>query len=146
MEIHDAPQMAIFTAEFLSRISQRPTATVVTLSGELGAGKTTFAQEAAKSLGVDEHVTSPTFVIEKIYDLHAQRWQKLVHIDAYRLKDSRELEALGWSKLVADPGNLILLEWPEMVAGLIPEHAIRIRFDIEGEGRKISISGSSIRQ
>jgi tRNA threonylcarbamoyladenosine biosynthesis protein TsaE len=118
---------------------------VVALSGELGAGKTTFVQGAAKALGVDESVTSPTFVLEKIYELTgspgAGGFSHLIHIDAYRLKGAHELEVLGWKELIAEPGNLILLEWPERVAELIPANARDIRFDIEGEGRIITING-----
>ena len=116
-------------------------ATLVTLSGELGAGKTAFAQEIAKNMGVAEAVTSPTFVLEKIYRLENQKFDHLVHIDAYRLKGAYELEVLDWKELLADPGNLIVLEWPERVAEAMPETAIRIRFDIEGDERKITIDG-----
>jgi len=101
-------------------------ATVVTLSGDLGSGKTTFVQGAAAALGVSERVTSPTFVIENVYRLEGQHFERLIHIDAYRLQSERELERLGWNELVLDPKNLILLEWPERVAGLIPERALRI--------------------
>ncbi len=117
-------------------------ATIITLSGELGAGKTTFAQGVAKALGVTEAVTSPTFVLEKIYALESQKFSRLIHIDAYRLKGAHELEVLGWKELLADAGNLIVLEWPERVAEAIPEDAIRIRFDIHGDERTISINGS----
>src|ERR1700754_3179272 len=62
-------------------------ATLVTLTGELGAGKTTFTQSLARALGVTDTVTSPTFVLEKIYSLpdSTQGFTRLVHIDAYRL-------------------------------------------------------------
>lgn len=130
-------------ARFITELLPRPgNATVVTLSGELGAGKTTFVQAVAKALGVAESVTSPTFVLEKIYQLEGREFSHLIHIDAYRLKGAQELEALGWKELLADTGNLIVLEWPERVAETIPEDAIRIRFDIHGDERTISINGS----
>src|SRR3989338_3931349 len=116
-------------------------ATVVTLSGELGAGKTTFAQGVAKALGVEETVSSPTFVIEKIYQLSGQQFEKLIHIDAYRLKNGHELDVLGWKEIIAEPKNLIVLEWPERVAEVMPENTIKIRFDIEGDTRIITING-----
>jgi tRNA threonylcarbamoyladenosine biosynthesis protein TsaE len=116
-------------------------ATVVTLAGDLGAGKTTFTQGVARSLGVEETVSSPTFVIEKIYDLQGQVFQRLIHIDAFRLKGEFELEALGWREINADSGNLILLEWPERVPGLVPEVAIKLQFDIQGDARIITIDG-----
>lgn len=131
-----------FASEFVAEVPQQTgVATVVVLSGDLGAGKTTFVQAVAKALGVEEAVTSPTFVIEKIYQLKGQQFERLVHIDAYRLERAEELEKLGFRELLNDPGNLILLEWPERVPELIPDHAIRIRFDIAGDGRIITIDG-----
>ena len=136
---HEEMQNA--AAEFVSRLNAGDAATVVTLSGELGAGKTTFVQGIAEALGVQETVTSPTFVLAKMYPLENQKWQHLVHIDAYRLKGSHELKALGWEALLADAGNLILLEWPERIAESIPEDAVSVRIDIVREGRIISING-----
>jgi len=132
--------MQKFAAEYIAtRVPGRSAATLVALSGELGAGKTTFAQAAAKSLGVEETVNSPTFVIEKIYALSDQRWGRLIHIDAYRLKGADELRALGWDEIVADPANLILIEWPEHVEDAIPEGAHRITIEVgEGEMRTIT--------
>ena len=97
-------------------------ATLVGLSGHLGAGKTAFTKVVAKILGVTEDITSPTFVIMKLYDITAKQkdgtdfsWKKLVHIDAYRLERGQELSALNFESLVADANNLILIEWPENV-------------------------------
>ncbi len=145
--VRDFPELQAKIGRLLSTLTPREQATVVTLSGDLGAGKTTFAQGVAKALGVGETVTSPTFVIQKIYDLPAQaglegqKFSHLIHIDAYRLKSAHELEMLGWKELCAESGNLILVEWPEHVAALIPHDAIRIRFDIHGDERTISING-----
>ena len=132
-------EMQTEAAKLVDSLAKHTLATVVTLSGDLGAGKTTFAQGIAKALGVEEAVTSPTFVIEKVYALADQKWLRLVHIDAYRLKGVHELEVLGWKELIADPGNLIVIEWPERVPGAIPGHATKIHFEIEGDGRNISI-------
>jgi tRNA threonylcarbamoyladenosine biosynthesis protein TsaE len=135
-------EFKLFSASFAKELlPHNDMATVVALSGVLGAGKTTFVQEVAKTLGVDENVTSPTFVLEKIYLLKQQPFDRLIHIDAYRLESPRELEILGFAELLKDPKNLILLEWPERVPDLIPAGAIRIRFDITGEERTISING-----
>lgn len=129
----------------LNMLRPGDTATIIALSGDLGAGKTTFVQAIARSLGVEEDVTSPTFVLERTYELKGSPpcggWKKLVHIDAYRLVSAEELLAIGWEDRVADPGNLILIEWPENVAALIPEGAIRIKFDIKGDERIIEIHG-----
>jgi tRNA threonylcarbamoyladenosine biosynthesis protein TsaE len=97
-------------------------ATVVGLYGNLGAGKTAFTQCVARTLGVVEKVLSPTFVIMKIYELENQAFKHLIHIDAYRMDSSDELAHLGWRDLISDPHNLILIEWPERVADIMPEH------------------------
>lgn len=105
----------------------RQGATFITLSGELGAGKTAFVQEVARALGVEEVVTSPTFVLEKIYQLPPGKpFQRLIHIDAYRLAGGRELISLGMDELMEDAGNLVLLEWPEKVKDMLPEPSMRV--------------------
>lgn len=112
------------------RRKEGESATVVALSGDLGAGKTTLTQTIARELGSTNSVISPTFVIMKSYDLPrtalARGFSTLVHIDAYRLNSHKELEKLGWAELLDDPKNLILIEWPEKVPESIPEGAIRI--------------------
>jgi tRNA threonylcarbamoyladenosine biosynthesis protein TsaE len=113
-------------------------ATLVTLSGELGAGKTSFTQGIARELGIEEAVTSPTFVLEKIYELTDKAFKRLVHIDAYRLEGETSLVPLGWEDLYADPANLIVLEWPELVASQLAPADRRITLSVEGEGRLIS--------
>ncbi|HEY0220833.1 MAG TPA: tRNA (adenosine(37)-N6)-threonylcarbamoyltransferase complex ATPase subunit type 1 TsaE [Candidatus Paceibacterota bacterium] len=112
---------------FLSKLSPKSEAVVVGLYGDLGAGKTTFTKAVAKVLGVPDTITSPTFVIEKIYELVDQKFLHLIHIDAYRLDKEEELLNLGWKNIISDPKNIILIEWPEKVSGIIPEH-IKINF------------------
>jgi tRNA threonylcarbamoyladenosine biosynthesis protein TsaE len=114
-------------------------ATLVTLSGELGAGKTAFVKAVAGAFGIDADVTSPTFVLMKSYPITNGAFKTLVHIDAYRLKNGGELSALRFHELLQDTGNLILLEWPEKVPdGLPPADAsISIR-TLTGEERELS--------
>ncbi len=112
-----------FASDFISDLSPSTNrATVVGLYGNLGAGKTTLTQSIARVLGISETVTSPTFVIEKIYELTDKKFTHLIHIDAYRLEKSEELLHLGWQDIISDPHNLILIEWPERVADIMPEH------------------------
>ncbi len=103
-------------------------ATVLALYGDLGSGKTAFTKGIARALGVENEVTSPTFVIEKIYALAHPTFDRLIHIDAYRLERPEELRALGWNDVVADPRNLIVVEWADRVEPLIPKDARRFRF------------------
>jgi len=106
----------------------------VTLSGELGAGKTSFAQGIAKALGITETVTSPTFVLEKIYTIPRGHFSRLVHIDAYRLTGGEELHALGFDEIMGSTDSLVVLEWPEKVTDILPAPAHRIKLTVVPEG------------
>lgn len=119
-------QLALEARRFLRSLAPSDAATLVVLSGDVGSGKTTFAKSIAKELGIDEHITSPTFVIQKNYVPVRGLFKRYIHIDAYRLNDASELEALRWQEMIGDPGNLIVLEWPERVERAIPPHANRI--------------------
>jgi tRNA threonylcarbamoyladenosine biosynthesis protein TsaE len=127
--------------------AETSSATLVTLSGELGAGKTTFAQFVARALGIEDTVNSPTFVIEKIYSIPqsstdsadghpSQKWSRLVHIDAYRLQSVGDLTMLGFGELVSHPGTLILLEWPEQVVGIAEQASVKILLEILPDGTR----------
>lgn len=121
-------------------------AIVVGLYGDLGAGKTTFMKGFAKYFGVDETIQSPTFVIEKIYELPVSKFQipglgfkHLIHVDAYRIENSQELITLGWNDIVNNRNNLLCIEWPERIIDIMPEH-IKIEFEHSSENeRKIKI-------
>lgn len=95
-------------------------AVVLGLSGDLGAGKTTFTQTLARILGVQEVVTSPTFVIQKQYVTEHPTFSLLVHIDAYRIEDPEELVVLGFKELLKRDRTLVVIEWAERVQPLIP--------------------------
>lgn len=101
-------------------------AVVVGLHGNLGAGKTTLAKEVGRQLGVEEVMTSPTFVIQKNYATRDETFERFAHIDAYRLEESRELAVLGFQKLVGTLKTLIFIEWPEKVADILPDSTIHI--------------------
>lgn len=117
-----------FAQEFLKTLTIGDSACVVALHGDLGSGKTTFTKLFSEKLGVEENVHSPTFVIMKVYGIDYAGFKKLIHIDAYRLEKESELLHLGWEELISEPENLILIEWPERVAGVIPENAKKINF------------------
>jgi tRNA threonylcarbamoyladenosine biosynthesis protein TsaE len=121
---------------FLDSLKPGERGTVVSLQGDLGAGKTAFTQEVGKLLGVTENMHSPTFVIEKIYSIDWNGFKNLIHIDAYRLEKESELLHLGWEKITSEPENLIFIEWPENVPGLIPEDAKRLSFRFVDENTR----------
>lgn len=121
---------------FIDSINMTDKAVVVALQGNLGAGKTAFTQECGKILGVTLRMQSPTFVIEKIYPILYRGFKNLIHIDAYRLEKDHELLVLGWEDIVKAPENLIFIEWPENVAGIIPDSAKRINFKFVDENTR----------
>jgi tRNA threonylcarbamoyladenosine biosynthesis protein TsaE len=111
-------------------------ALVVGLVGNLGAGKTTFLQAVAKHLGIKNKVSSPTFVIMKKYPLKNKKHNFLFHLDAYRLKNEKELLHLGWEEIIKDGKNLVFIEWPENVSKVMPKHSKYIHISDVENGEK----------
>jgi tRNA threonylcarbamoyladenosine biosynthesis protein TsaE len=107
--------------------------TVILLRGNLGSGKTTFAQGFAKGLGIKEIVNSPTFNIVKVYSYNKSF---LYHIDAYRLENN--MKDIGLREYVNSPG-LVLIEWPEFVSNIIPKNNISIEILNEGKDNRTII-------
>ena len=127
--------------KFVEALEPRNTAVVVALDGDLGSGKTTFSQFVGEALGVRQGINSPTFLIEKIYELYDKPWKHLVHIDAYRLDMAEELLHLGWKEIIKRPDNLILVEWASKVEKILPPGTIKIQFTFVDENtRAIDIS------
>lgn len=126
--------LRVFAKEVLDLLPMSDAATVLGLYGNLGAGKTALTKEIAFLLGIKDGVLSPTFVIMKVYELSNQRWKHLIHIDAYRLESSKELLSLGFNDLINDKDNLIIIEWPDLVSDIMPEHSkINLSFLSENE-------------
>jgi len=93
-------------------------------------------KRVGKALGVHGTLASPTFVLEKIYKLIGQPYEHLIHIDAYRLSGSDELLHLGFEEVINNPKNLIFIEWPENVAGILPENRTTIHFRFVDENTR----------
>lgn len=117
---------------------QKNGAAVVGLYGELGAGKTAFVQSCAKALEVAGQVTSPSFVIEKIYFLppRPKGFHRLIHLDCFRLAGAAELLAIGWEIIIADPVNLIFVEWAERIKKILPSDCLRVKFAVAPNGSR----------
>ena len=111
-------------------------AVVIGLSGELGSGKTAFCQSFAKALGVKEKVHSPTFIIFRRYALHVTRYEHLYHFDAYRIKNKKDILALGWEKIISDPKNIILVEWAENIKKVFPKKHFWINLAHLGKNKR----------
>jgi tRNA threonylcarbamoyladenosine biosynthesis protein TsaE len=109
---------------------------VISMSGDLGAGKTVFVQGLAAALGVEQRITSPTFTLIHEYEGRFP----VVHVDVYRLDSIQEVLDLGFEELV-DPGAVLLVEWGEAVMPLLPrrylEVAIRRSPDIEADDERV---------
>lgn len=130
--IRSIAELEVEASRLVSTLSpHKGRATLITLSGELGAGKTAFTKALAKAVGVVEVVSSPTFVLEKIYELPTGKpFKRLIHIDAYRLEGGKELAPLGFDEILRDSENLILLEWPEKVADALPAPEISVSLTV----------------
>ena len=107
----------------------------VTLSGTLGAGKTTFMRYFLQALGHEGAVLSPSFMILQSYDLAIG---SVHHVDAYRIEDSSECEELGLGELLAH--DIVCIEWPEICADWLPKDAININIDSINEHRRVKIA------
>ena len=114
---------------------------VVAMYGELGSGKTTSTKYLARYFGVEEEITSPTFVIMKNYTLpkSKQGVTEIAHLDAYRLRNAEDAEEIGLSDYFQRKDVLIIIEWPENIATMIPGRAKEIKFEhLGGDKRKIT--------
>jgi tRNA threonylcarbamoyladenosine biosynthesis protein TsaE len=124
----------------LARVRPDPGSLVVVyLTGELGAGKTTFARGLLAALGVTGAVRSPTYTL---LELHEQGSLTALHIDLYRLRDASELEPLGlrdWAR----PGMLWLIEWPERGGGRLPPPDLTLTFAVGAQAHEIEVRADS---
>lgn len=129
-------------------------ALVLTLTGELGSGKTTFLQGLADGLGVKQRIISPTFILLRKYgilldshigyDIKGRRplLKNFYHLDLYRLEGGIEeqLVELGYEEFVNEPESIIAVEWAEKASGVYPDDLLWFKFeDLGGDERKIII-------
>ena len=136
-----------FVQKVLQKLpAQKNSATVLALSGDLGAGKTTFVQALAKELGVEKIVQSPTYVLMKSYEIPNQGqgdtlksfgvkvspFSRLVHADLYRLEKPEEFSTLRPEEFLNNSRNLVCIEWPERADNLLPKPELTIKFSSDG--------------
>lgn len=114
---------------------------VLALTGNLGSGKTHFTKGLAKYFQIKKNITSPTFVLMKVYKTKNKKIKQLVHVDCYRLDNPEELLAIGLDEYLNDPACLVVIEWAEKIKKILPKNTIWIKFNLgkkENE-RKIKI-------
>ena len=105
------------------------------LTGQIGAGKTTFARGFLKAIGINGAVKSPTFTLVETY---SRGGIKVNHLDLFRIDSSRELEFIGFDDYL-DNKSILLIEWPESVSEGLPEPDLTIKIEVEGFSRRIQI-------
>lgn len=112
-------ETADIARKFLNPLNIEGKALAAAFYGDLGAGKTTFIQALAKEMGIQEPITSPTFVIQKSYSAK-KYFDTLVHIDAYRLDSGEELLKLRFYETLEIPNSIVCVEWPDNVKSALP--------------------------
>lgn len=111
---------------------------IIALFGNLGFGKTTFAQGFAKGLKIKDKIKSPTFSILKKYEIPGKK-MSFFHIDLYRVKDYQDLKTLGFEEIIFK-NSIVLIEWADKIKEQLPKETIFIKFEfLSHEKRKISI-------
>jgi len=107
------------------------------LEGDLGAGKTTFIQGAARALKIRNKILSPTFVIMKNFQIPGNlAIHFFCHIDCYRIEGPKEILNLGFKEIIKNPQNLVFIEWPEKIKKIIPKNALWLKFKIKGKNKR----------
>ena len=110
------------------------------LFGNLGSGKTVFVKAMAKEFKIKDTVTSPTFVLMKVYDVKSDKIKQFVHVDCYRLENKEDLADIGLADYLNNPQAVTVIEWAEKITNL-PEDTIRINIEyLDDEKRKIIIN------
>ena len=127
-----------FAFDFATKIQK---GTVISLNGNLGAGKTTFAQGFAKGMGIKQHVGSPTF---KLVSEYIGDEMNLYHVDCYRLNGVADFLNMGGETLLLPENGVCLFEWASIIEEVLPENVIKIdftRFKDHPERRRLNIFG-----
>jgi tRNA threonylcarbamoyladenosine biosynthesis protein TsaE len=135
----DETATAAFGRELLAALPPDLAGWTLLLSGELGAGKSTFARAFIRGAGHEGAVPSPTYTLVEPYQLSRG---SIYHVDLYRVSDEEELRYLGWNEL--DDG-CCLVEWPDRAPGLTGRADLALVFCYAGEGREVEITALSDR-
>ncbi len=113
---------------------------ILSLKGDLGAGKTTFTRYLSEALSIPARIQSPTFVVARKYTGGKNTIKTINHIDLYRLTNREEVEEIGLKEIIDEENSITVIEWPELIEDLLPEKTIVIKFEhLEGDLRKFYV-------
>jgi tRNA threonylcarbamoyladenosine biosynthesis protein TsaE len=148
-DLPDADATAVLGARLATAIALQACAVerdglVLTLSGDLGSGKTTLVRGLLRALGVQGPIKSPTFALLESYPLAAEAVSRLslYHSDFYRFRDESEFSQTGFRELFG-PAAICAIEWPERVGERLPTPDLAITLQVTGEGRRAAIAAFS---
>lgn len=131
IEITSLENIQSAARKFIEKMGNRR---VFAFYGEMGAGKTTFIKAVCQAMGVQETVTSPTFAI--INEYHTSDNAMIYHFDFYRIKNIEEAYDFGYEDYFYS-GHICLIEWPQLVAPLLPENAVKISIKEQLDGLRV---------
>ena len=120
---------SVQTQKIAAEIAIKLKSGVIALTGNLGAGKTTFTQGFAKALGIKDKIISPTFILIRQHQIPKTK-KILYHIDLYRLDDPIDIKSLGIDEIINNSDNLVLIEWAEKIKEYLPKDTIFISIKI----------------
>ena len=118
----ETKRIGVLLAEEILKTRPAKTASVIGLVGDLGGGKTTFLQGLARGLKIRGKILSPTFIIMR-------RLGNFYHIDCYRIQKPQELLSLGFKKIIANPKNIVAIEWADRIRSIMPSNTIWLNFE-----------------
>ena len=122
---HSPRETQKIAAALAKKIAGRRGPVIITLRGELGAGKTTFVQGFVRALGIHARVKSPTFLLIRHYPIKTTG-RAVYHVDCYRVMKWQDLRPLDIQAILKDSRNIVLIEWPERIKPILPKKKTQI--------------------
>jgi tRNA threonylcarbamoyladenosine biosynthesis protein TsaE len=132
-DLNEMPAVANNLLEFIIQSNQK----IVLFKGEMGAGKTTLINHLMHEMGVEDHVSSPTFSIVNEY--FSVNYDLVYHFDFYRIEDETEAYDIGVEELF-DGSHFCFIEWPEKIENLLPHNAVIVSITTDDTIRRIEVS------
>jgi tRNA threonylcarbamoyladenosine biosynthesis protein TsaE len=145
-----------FAKKILNR-KPKKNALILALEGELGGGKTTFLQGFARGLGIKDKILSPTFIIMQRFKIKPSAetfflkdkknlgFKNFYHFDCYRIKKQKDILNLGFREIIANPQNIVAIEWAERIKKILPKDIFGLKFKFVSKNiRKIVVKSKNV--